>query len=106
MTVIDAISKDPDELWPRYFNDFVSHKLKLEITADRSEGIAQRILTETLCYYLQQLPPLDRIIFLHTFLHINQLDFAKLAAVLRPLYACELILKDLSLPVKLLQNVC
>ena len=100
--MVAALSKDSDELWSRYFNDFILHKLKLEVAGDQSEGIAQKILAETLFCQVQQLPSLERIVFLHTFLHINQRDFAKLAAVLRPLYICELIVKDASLP----QKVC
>lgn len=104
VVAIDAISKDPDDLWPRYFGDFVFHELKLEV-AEVSEGIAQKILAETLFNHLQQLPPLEKIVFLHTFLHVNQLDLAKLAAILRPLYVCDLIVKDSSLHMKLLEEV-
>ena len=38
---LEAISKHP-ELWPRYFSDFILHKMKLE--TDSGEGIAQKIL--------------------------------------------------------------
>ena len=98
--MVSALSKDSDGLWSRYFNDFVLHKLKLEVAGDHSEGIAQRILAETLFHQVRRLPSLQKMVFLHTFLHINKLDFAKLAAVLRPLYICELTVKDSSLPMK------
>lgn len=98
--MVSALSKDSGELWSRYFNDFIFHKLKLEAAGDQSERIAHTILIETLFDSLQQLPSLKRMVFLHTFFHINQRDFAKLAAVLRPLYICDLIVKDSSLPMK------
>ena len=98
--MVAALSKDSDELWSRYFNDFILHKLKLEVAGDQSEGIAQKILAEMLFHQVQQLSPMGRMVFLHTFLHINKRDFAKLAAVLRPLYICKLIVKDSSLSMK------
>ncbi len=71
------------ELWDRYFNDFVLHKLRLD-SEDSAGGIAQKIL-QTFMSQLQQLTALERLINLHAYLHVYQLDLAKMASVLRPL---------------------
>ena len=76
------MSKDID-LWDRYFNDFVLHKLRLD-SEDSSSGIAQQIL-HTFLGQLHQLESLERVVGLHSYLHVYQLDLAKMASVLRPL---------------------
>ena len=77
--VAQGISKHA-ELWNRYFSDFVLHKLQLD-SGDTS-GV---ILLTTLMHQLQSLEALKRLIFLHTYLHVYQLDLARMAANLRPL---------------------
>jgi len=83
------MSKDV-ELWHRYFNDFVLHKLHLD-SEDSAGGIAQQIL-HTFLGQLHQREALDRIIGLHTYLHVYQLDLAKMASVLRPLNKLQKVL--------------
>lgn len=78
---MEAISKHP-ELWPRYFSDFILHKMKLE--TDGGEGIAQKIL-EAFFVQLHQQDALQKLIILHTYLHVYQLDLAKMAGMFRPL---------------------
>ena len=80
--VAEAMSKD-DDLWVRYFNDYVLHELRLD-SEDSSSGIAQQIL-HTFLGQLHQLESLERIVGLHSYLHVYQLDLAKMASVLRPL---------------------
>ena len=79
---MEAISKH-HELWPRYFSDFILHKMKLEST-DTGEGIAQRIL-ESFFEQLHSQDVLLRMVILHTYLHVYQLDLAKMAGTFRPL---------------------
>ena len=80
--VANAMSKDID-LWIRYFNDFVLHKLRLD-SEDSSSGIAQQILYNFL-EQLHLLESLERVVGLHSYLHVYQLDLAKMASVLWPL---------------------
>ncbi len=80
--VARAMSGDV-ELWTRYFNDFVLHKLRLD-SEDSAGGIAQQMLY-TFMSQLHSLEALERIINLHAYLHVYQLDLAKLASILRPL---------------------
>ena len=60
------------------------HKLQLD-SEDTSGVIAQKILLTTLMHQLHSLEALERLIFLHTYLHVYQLDLARMAANLRPL---------------------
>ena len=78
---MEAISKHPD-LWPRYFSDFILHKMKLE--TDSGEGIAQKIL-EAFFAQLHEQAALQKLVILHTYLHVYQLDLAKMAGMFRPL---------------------
>lgn len=80
--VMEAISKHP-ELWPRYFSDFILHKMKLEST-DTGEGIAQKVL-EAFFEQIHSQDALQRMVILHTYLHVYQLDLAKMAGTFRPL---------------------
>ena len=80
--VVRAMSNDVD-LWIRYFNDFVLHKLRLD-SEDSAGGIAQQMLY-TFMSQLHKLEALERVINLHAYLHVYQLDLAKLASILRPL---------------------
>ena len=72
------------ELWNKYFNDFVLHKLQLDYD-DSSEGFAQQILLIDFAKGLNQLDALKRIVSLHTLVHVYQLDLAKMVFTLRPL---------------------
>ena len=78
---IEAISKHP-ELWPRYFSDFILHKMKLE--TDSGEGIAQKIL-EAFFVQLHEQEAIQKLVILHTYIHVYQLDLAKMAGIFRPL---------------------
>lgn len=72
------------ELWPRYFSDFVLHKMKLGTTEAETEGIAQKVL-EAFFEQLHMQDALQRMVILHTYLHVYQLDLAKMAGMFRPL---------------------
>lgn len=75
--------QDNTDIWDRYFNDFVQHKLKLN-SEESSENVAQLIL-RTYLGQLNELDALSRIVTLHFYMQVHQLDLAKLACVLRPL---------------------
>ena len=79
------------ELWNRYFNDFVLHKLQLD-SEDSSGDIAQQIL-HTFLGQLHHLEALERIVSLHTYLHVYQLDMARIGTVLRPLNKLNEVVK-------------
>ncbi len=80
--VARAISSDV-ELWNMYFNDFVLHKLRLD-SEDSAGGIAQQML-HTFMSELHSLKALERVINLHAYIHVCQLNLAKLASILRSL---------------------
>ena len=80
--VTEAISKH-SELWKRYFNDFAWYKLQLD-SENSSGGIAQQILHAYLGH-IHELKAMERMISLHTHLHVYQLNLAKVASRLRPL---------------------
>lgn len=69
------------ELWTRYFSDFTQHKLYLD---SRGGGISQKLL-HAFFGQMHSLEPLSRLVSLHVYLRVYQLDLAKMAAVLRPL---------------------
>ena len=72
-----------NELWLVYFNDFMLHKLQLD-SEDSPEDIAQKIL-HSLLGQLHEFETLERVVSLHTYLHVYQLNLARMASVLRPL---------------------
>ena len=81
---MEAISKHA-ELWPRYFSDFILHKMKLESSGSgEGEGIAQKVL-EAFFEQIHSQETLQRMVILHTYLHVYQLDLAKMAGMFRPL---------------------
>ena len=80
---VDAMSKH-QELWPRYFSDFILHKMKLESEDGEGEGIAQKVL-EAFFEQIHSHETLRRMAILHTYLHVYQLDLAKMAGMFRPL---------------------
>ena len=103
------------ELWNRYFSDFVLHKLQLD-SEDSSGIIAQKILHTTLMHQLHSLDALKRLVFLHTYLHVYQLDLARMAANLRPLsklkevsyfsiYVMKVFLHNINMYVRILSNI-
>lgn len=83
LELVASAMSDDNELWKRYFNDFVLHKLQLD-SEDSAGGIAQQIL-HTFMSQLHSLKALERIVNLHAYLHVYQLDLAKMASILRPL---------------------
>ncbi len=71
-------------LWQHYFSDFTLRKLHLESGVEGESGITEQIL---ICYFgqLHQQETVSRIVTLHAYIRVYQLDLARMATVLRPL---------------------
>ena len=78
---LGAMAANP-ELWKRYFSDFTLHKLHLEGSC--GAGIAQYIL-DAFFGQLHKQEAENRIVGLHVYIRVYQLDLARMATVLRPL---------------------
>lgn len=77
------------DLWDCYFNDFITHKLKLE-----DNSIAQQILHKYFEKMDKQIHEAsEKIAWVHCYVRIYQLRFAEMATTLRPLkvhnYMCS-----------------
>ena len=68
-------------LWNRYFYDFMYHSLHIDIvTSSLSCKVLEAFFSEIL-----ELPLLQKIIFLHTYVDYNKISLANLSSLLRPL---------------------
>ena len=76
---LDAITCHND-LWQRYFNDFVLHELHL-----KAEGEFVEQILEAYFGHIHKLEPIQRIVSLHVSLKVYQLNLAKVTVLLRPL---------------------
>ena len=77
-----CIRAHPDQLWDRYFSDFIYHSLHLDIVASSlSKEIIHAIFSDLL-----QLSPLKRMVYLHTCIHINynKVNLANISFFLHP----------------------
>ena len=81
MLAVEAMGRHFD-LWQRYFNDLLLHKLRLG--GLRSEAISQQILY-VFFGQLHEQGAMIRVVSLHCYIHIYHLNLAKMATVLRPL---------------------
>lgn len=81
MLAVDAMGVHFD-LWQRYFDDFLLHKLRLG--GLRGGAISQQIL-RAFFGQLHQQETLVRVVSLHCYIHVYHLDLAKMANLLRPL---------------------
>ncbi len=72
------------ELWQHYFADFTLRKLHLESGVEGKSGITEQILVS---YFgqLHQQETVTRVVILHVYIRVYQLDLARMATVLRPL---------------------
>ena len=78
---LEAMELHP-ELWPRYFDDFLLHKLRLG--GLHGGGISQQILN-VIFEQLHQRDALMRVVLLHCYFYVFPLDLAKMASLLRSL---------------------
>lgn len=81
MLAVEAMGLHFD-LWQRYFDDFLLHKLRLG--GLRGGAISQQIL-RAFFGQLHQQETLVRVVSLHCYIHVYHLDLAKMANLLRPL---------------------
>ena len=85
---IDAMGSDPN-LWNCYFNNFITHKLKLFDHGDIYQGnFAQKIL-HTFFKYLHDQKPSHKMARLHCYVRIYHLNLAQITTILRPLSKVE-----------------
>ena len=70
------------DLWQRYFDDFLLHKLRLG--GLRGGTISQQIL-RAFFGQLHEQETLVRVVSLHCYIRVYHLDLAKMANLLRPL---------------------
>eukprot|EP00731_Ephydatia_muelleri_P021734 Em0014g325a len=78
-TCVQAIIRYP-ELWTSYFNNFVFSKLHLTSLESIEKQIVQIAFSN-----LSTLDITEKIVYLHAYAALYQLDFAKVAAILRSL---------------------
>ena len=76
-TCVQAIIRNP-ELWTSYFNNFVFSKLHLTSLESIEKQIVQKAFSN-----LSTLDITEKIVYLHASAAVNQLDFAKVATILR-----------------------
>ena len=77
---VQTVAKTP-ELWSRYFKNFISSKLHL---AALESTIEKQIIQEVFCD-LETFEITEKIVYLHTYMAVYQLDLAKVATILRSL---------------------
>ena len=73
--------ESPDELWVRYFADFLHHCLHL---GSGTSSFSYRIM---LAFFseLHRFPPIQRLVYLHTYFEYNKTSLGNIASLLRPL---------------------
>ena len=87
------------DIWNRYFNDFISYKLKDDNENDKDScqisaiDIRHRLL-DIFFKQLNKLEPQDRVIHLHCHVQIYHINLAQLADMLRPLYKVQEVSKN------------
>ena len=81
MLAVEAMGLHVD-LWQRYFDDFLLHKVQLG--GLRDGAISQQIL-RTFFGQLHHQETLVRVVSLHCYIHVYHLDLAKMTNLLRPL---------------------
>ena len=72
-----------EDLWPRYFNDFIIFKLKL--CGDADEGDIAQLILHTYFQQIHSYDALKKVVELHSYVSVYQLSLAQMASILRPL---------------------
>ena len=95
---ISAMSANLD-LWNFYFNDFITHKLKLVDLGHtpQSHTLQGDFAQQILCTYLEELHVHEaprRMAQLHCYVGTYQLQLAQMAAILRPLSKIERVRRE------------
>ena len=82
MLAVEAMGLYPD-LWQRYFDDFLQHKLRLG--GLRGAGAISQQILHVFFGQLHEQETMSRMVSLHCYVHAFHLDLAKFANLLRPL---------------------
>ena len=78
---MEAIEDHPD-LWQRYFDDFLLHKLRL---GGLQEGAISLQILHVFFGQLHKQKAMLRVVSLHCYVHVYQLELARMANRLQPL---------------------
>ena len=79
---VEAMGLYPD-LWQRYFDDFLQHKLRLG--GLRGGGAVSQQILHVYFGQLHKQETMSRVVSLHCYIHAFHLNLAKMANLLRPL---------------------
>ncbi len=88
--VIDHISSNPD-LWDYYFKDLIVCQLKLKDRSSDTQGDIAHQLIYTFFESLHKCEVLDRMVKVHCYIAVHQLELAKMATHLRPLSELHMV---------------
>ena len=86
VTFVQAVVRNP-ELWTSYFNNFIFSKLRLT----SSESVIEKQIVQEVFGNLSTLDITERVVYLHAYIAVYQLDLAKVATILRSLAQIEKI---------------
>ena len=82
MLTLEAIELHSD-LWHRYFDDLLLHKLRLG--GHQSGGAISQQILNAFFKQLDEEKAMSRVVSVHCYVHIYHLDLAKMANILRSL---------------------
>ena len=86
VTFVQAVVRNP-ELWTSYFNNFIFSKLRLT----SSESVIEKQIVQEVFGNLSTLDITERVVYLHAYIAVYQLNLAKVATILRSLAQIEKI---------------
>ena len=81
LVAISFIRDHSDQLWDRYFSDFIYHSLHLDITA----SLLSREVICTFYSELLELPPIERLVYLHISVDYDRMNLTNICSLLNPL---------------------
>ena len=71
----------PEKLWERYFSDFIHHFLHLDIV---SSTLTREMINAFFSDFFE-LPPLERVVYLHIYVESNRISLSNMCSLLNPL---------------------
>ena len=87
------MNKHP-EIWHRYFRDFIFHKMNLDAVEPGEEGIAETVLGKHFeGIHSQVHDTRQKIVYLHTYVHVYHLDLSKMAGMFKSLDKVQIMLR-------------
>ena len=88
-----AITKS-DELWERYFTDFTHHKLQIGCAED---GVSHPLMKAVFESYIRDAPDsIHKVVALHVYFNVHQLELAKVAILLRSLNQMKVMVSHIA----------